>query len=200
MARRERLCPEITDPALRGFLDMLPDLRAYNRQLVLTQMRFAQTTEFALPGRKISICFHQAKDAEGNLLSGPRPVLFEYHGGGFMMGDAEKTDGLRERIARDLKNSLSRIDNCEIANVEKSIRAGQKQLQAISKIIEHDKFDTMGEKLMNVADIRVRYPEASLLELCDFYQKNYGEVISKSGMKHRLNKIESLADSLEEKE
>lgn len=102
MARRERLCPEITDPALRGFLDMLPDLRAYNRQLVLTQMRFAQTTEFALPGRKISICFHQAKDAEGNLLSGPRPVLFEYHGGGFMMGDAEKTDGLRERIARDL--------------------------------------------------------------------------------------------------
>ncbi len=105
-----------------------------------------------------------------------------------------------ERIARDLKNSLSRIDNCEIANVEKSIRAGQKQLQAISKIIEHDKFDTMGEKLMNVADIRVRYPEASLLELCDFYQKNYGEVISKSGMKHRLNKIESLADSLEEKE
>jgi DNA-binding transcriptional regulator WhiA len=53
---------------------------------------------------------------------------------------------------------------------------------------------------MNVADIRVRYPEASLLELCDAYQKNYGEAISKSGMKHRLNKIESIADSLEEKE
>ena len=57
----------------------------------------------------------------------------------------------------------------------------------------------MGEKLMNAADIRVRYPEASLLELCDIYQRNYGEVISKSGMKHRLNKIESIADSLEEK-
>lgn len=103
-----------------------------------------------------------------------------------------------ERIARDLKNSLSRIDNCEIANVEKSIRAGQKQLAAIQKLIECDRFDHIGEKLMNVADIRVRYPEASLVELCDHYQSNYGEAISKSGMKHRLNKIESLADSLEE--
>ncbi|MBQ1379914.1 MAG: DNA-binding protein WhiA, partial [Erysipelotrichaceae bacterium] len=46
-----------------------------------------------------------------------------------------------ERITRDLKKSLSRIDNCEIANVEKSIRAGQKQLAAIQKLIEKDVFD-----------------------------------------------------------
>lgn len=102
MARRERLCPEITDPQLRGFLDMLPDLRAYNTGLVLSQKRFAETTEFSLPGRKITVCFHRAKDAQGNEISGPRPVLFEYHGGGFMLGDAEKTDALCERIARDL--------------------------------------------------------------------------------------------------
>ena len=66
MARRERLCPEITDPQLRGFLDMLPDLRAYNTGLVQSQKRFAETTEFSLPGRKISVCFHRAKDAVGN--------------------------------------------------------------------------------------------------------------------------------------
>lgn len=102
MARRERLCPEITDPQLRGFLDMLPELRAYNTDLVLSQQRFAETTEFALPGRKITICFHAAKDAQGNVVSGPRPALFEFHGGGFMMGNAEKTDALCERIAKDL--------------------------------------------------------------------------------------------------
>ncbi len=103
-----------------------------------------------------------------------------------------------ERIARDLKNSVSRIDNCEIANVEKSIRAGQKQIDDIQAIIQAGKFDKLGEKLKNVADIRMRFPEASLLELCDAYQKNYGETISKSGMKHRLNKIGSYAESLEE--
>ena len=55
MAKRQRLCPEITDPDLRGFLDMLPDLRAFNTALVRGQKRTAETEEFALPGRKISI-------------------------------------------------------------------------------------------------------------------------------------------------
>ncbi len=103
-----------------------------------------------------------------------------------------------ERIARDMRNAVSRIDNCDIANAEKSIRAGQKQIASIQKIIDNAKYVKLPEKLRNVADIRMRYPEASLLELCDHYQRNYGDVISKSGMKHRLNKIESYADSLEE--
>lgn len=102
MAKRIRLCPEITDPSLRGFLDMLPDLRAFNTQLVMRQERFARTEEFSLPGRKISICFHRAKRPDGTILEGPRPVLFEFHGGGFMLGNAEKTDALCERICKDL--------------------------------------------------------------------------------------------------
>ncbi len=102
MGRRARLCPEVTDPSLRGFLDMLPDIRAFNTQLVMGQARTAQTEEFSLPGRKITICFHEAKDPESNVLEGKRPVLFEFHGGGFMLGNAEKTDALCERIALDL--------------------------------------------------------------------------------------------------
>ena len=103
-----------------------------------------------------------------------------------------------ERIGRDLKNSLSRIDNCEIANEEKIIRAGERQINYINKIIESGKFNKLPEKLKNVADIRIRYPESSLLELCDYYQKAFGEVVSKSGMKHRLNKLENIAEALEE--
>ena len=103
-----------------------------------------------------------------------------------------------ERIGRDLKNSISRIDNCEIANEEKIIRAGERQISFINRIIEQGKFSKLPEKLRNVADIRIRYPEASLLELCEYYQKAYGEVVSKSGMKHRLNKLENIAESLEE--
>lgn len=102
-----------------------------------------------------------------------------------------------ERIIRDAKNSLSRIDNCEIANVEKIIRAGQKQINKIETIKRSGKYDKLPEKLRNVAELRLDNSEASLLELCDLYQKKYGDVISKSGMKHRLNKIESYADSLE---
>ena len=103
-----------------------------------------------------------------------------------------------ERIGRDLKNSISRIDNCEIANEYKTIRAAQKQISYIQKIKDYKKYDTLPEKLRNVVDIRLKYQESSLLELCDAYQKAYGEAISKSGMKHRLNKLENVAESLED--
>lgn len=102
-----------------------------------------------------------------------------------------------ERIGRDLKNSISRIDNCEIANEQKIIQAGEKQTAYIRTIIENDGYDKLPEKLKNAADIRLKYPESSLLELCDHYQKAYGASISKSGMKHRLNKLELIAESLE---
>ena len=103
-----------------------------------------------------------------------------------------------ERIGRDLKNSVRRIDNCEIANEVKTLKAAQKQIENMQKIIEKGKYEALPEKLRNVIDVRLKYQDASLLELCEAYQKNYGEAISKSGMKHRLNRIDSLAEHLEE--
>ena len=104
-----------------------------------------------------------------------------------------------ERISRDMKNSLSRIDNCEIANEVKTIRAAAKQVEQIKIIKEAGKYELLDEKLRNVIDLRLKYQEYSLLELCDAYLKNYGEIVSKSGMKHRLNKIEAIAKDIEEK-
>lgn len=103
-----------------------------------------------------------------------------------------------ERIGRDLKNSLSRIDNCEIANEVKTIKAAQRQIDYMQKLIDSGKYDVLNERLKNVVDIRMRYQDYSLLELCDAYQKSYGDVISKSGMKHRLNKLENMAIDLED--
>ena len=100
------------------------------------------------------------------------------------------------RISRDFKNSLIRVDNCEIANEMKSIDAARKQMEWIRKIKENDRYERLDEKLKNVIDIREKYQDYSLLELCDAYQKAYGDVISKSGMKHRFDKIENIAKSI----
>lgn len=101
-----------------------------------------------------------------------------------------------ERIGRDLKNSVSRIDNCEIANEVKTIRAAQKQVTFLQKIKDSNEYEKLDEKLKNVVDIRLKYQDYSLLELCDAYQSLYGTVISKSGMKHRLNRLENIAEGL----
>ncbi len=45
-------------------------------------------------------------------------------------------------------------------------------------------------------EIRKKYPEASVNELCERIQAEYGENITKSGMKHRISKIRELANLL----
>ncbi len=100
------------------------------------------------------------------------------------------------RINRDFFNNIVRLDNCEIANEMKSLNAAKNQIEAINLIKEADKYDALDEKLKNVIDLRLRYPDHSLLELCEEYQTLYGQTLSKSGLKHRLNKIDAIARNL----
>lgn len=97
------------------------------------------------------------------------------------------------RIQRDFMNSLTRLDNCELANEMKSITAGKKQMEDILWIENYRGLESLPEKLQEVANLRKEYPEASLNELCDYFHETYGETISKSGMKHRLAKIKEIA-------
>lgn len=96
------------------------------------------------------------------------------------------------RIQRDFYNQFTRLDNCEVANEIKTIKAAREQLAWIEQIEQnyHQKID---EKILHVMEARKENPEASILELCNAVYLKHGEIISKSGMKHRLSKIKSLA-------
>ena len=98
------------------------------------------------------------------------------------------------RIQRDFMNSLTRLDNCELANEMKSMAAGKKQLEDIQWIENYRGLEALPEKHQHAAYARKELPEASLLELCDYCADVYDETISKSGMKHRLAKLKEMAD------
>ena len=100
------------------------------------------------------------------------------------------------RIDRDFVQSQRRVENCLIANEIKTIKAANEQMEYINTIKEAKKEDKLDEKLKAVYDLRLKNPEASLVELSKAYEKKYGYTISKSGLKHRLNKIEAFAKSL----
>lgn len=115
-----------------------------------------------------------------------------------LMGANESLMNFEEvRIERDMKNSMIRLDNCEIANEVKTIRAAQNQVEFMERIKDSKKYKSIDEKLRNVIDLRLKNQDCSLLELCKLYQKAYGDIISKSGMKHRINKIEQVAKEIE---
>jgi DNA-binding protein WhiA len=100
------------------------------------------------------------------------------------------------RINRDFKNSLTRLDNCDVANEIKSIKAAQKQIMDIEKLQDADRLEKLDNKLKDVAYLRLKYPEHSLKELCDEYKTEQAVIISKSGMKHRFVKLHDLAEKL----
>ena len=98
------------------------------------------------------------------------------------------------RIQRDFMNSLTRLDNCELANEMKSISAGKRQLEDIEWIENYRSLETLPIKLQHAAMARKQLPEASFVELCEYCEEEFQEEISKSGMKHRFAKLKELAD------
>lgn len=102
------------------------------------------------------------------------------------------------RIHRDFHNSLTRLDNCEVSNEMKSMETGRKQVDLIEKLIAYKRLDHMEPRLQEIAHLRLKYPEHSLRELAQEYLLEHGESISKSGIKHRLDKLEDAANRIKE--
>lgn len=101
------------------------------------------------------------------------------------------------RVEKEVKNNINRNINCETANLAKTIKSSVTQIKAINKLKENRIFDTLNERLKDTANLRLKYPNESL----DFISKttlgkNY---ITKSGLKHRLDKIIDIANKIEEK-
>ena len=96
------------------------------------------------------------------------------------------------RIYRDHKNMVNRLNNCEIANQEKTFRTGQIQLENINYLKEHDLFGLLEENTRIVADARVKYPEVSMQELADIVTLENDYKIGKSGVNHHFIKINNL--------
>ncbi|WP_105957075.1 DNA-binding protein WhiA [Apilactobacillus quenuiae] len=97
------------------------------------------------------------------------------------------------RIMRDMRNSVNRLVNCENANMNKVANASTKQLSSIQYIANTVGLKQLPKKLYDVAITRIKKPEVSLKELSDSLPSGG---ISKSGINHRLRKINEFADRI----
>ena len=96
------------------------------------------------------------------------------------------------RIYRDHKNMVNRLNNCEIANQEKTFKTGQQQLSDINYLKSEDIFDLLDDKTKIVASARIKYPEVSFQELADIITNEMNYKIGKSGINHHFIKIKEL--------
>lgn len=93
------------------------------------------------------------------------------------------------RVIREIKNNVNRKVNCETANLNKTINASVKQIEAIKKLKATGKFKNLSANLKEVANLRLENPDASLVELGQMLENPIG----KSGVNHRLNQLIELA-------
>lgn len=93
------------------------------------------------------------------------------------------------RVLREMKNNVNRKVNCETANLNKTINAAVKQIEAIKKLKESGKLESLNPNLKEIASLRVENPDATLTELGQMLQNPIG----KSGVNHRLNQLIELS-------
>ena len=96
---------------------------------------------------------------------------------------------------REQKNLVNRLNNCEQANVEKTINSANSHISDIETIENTIGLDALDEKLRTTAIYRKRYKEVSLSELSKIISLETNTKVTKSGLNHRIRKIKEIASS-----
>lgn len=96
------------------------------------------------------------------------------------------------RIMKEMRNNVNRLVNCETANLSKTVNAAVRQVESIKLIQSKIGLKRLPQNLREIAELRLEYPDESLKELGEMLTPPVG----KSGVNHRLRKIEKIAEEL----
>lgn len=102
------------------------------------------------------------------------------------------TDLESVRVLKSVRNDVNRQVNCDNNNMDKVVAASERQLSLIRAIDRRLGLRGMPPPLREVAELRMRHPDASLTELGDMMEPPLG----KSGVSARMRRIEALAEEL----
>lgn len=110
-----------------------------------------------------------------------------------IMGASSQVFSMEEtRIKKEMVGSARRMSNCDSANMDRSIEASMKHIEAIKKIQSTKGLASLPDNLREAAELRIEHPDisiAALGELCN-------PPLKKSGINKRLMKIEEIASKL----
>lgn len=112
----------------------------------------------------------------------------------FMGASHATIDLMNVKILKDIRNKANRIANCDAANIERTLRASEKQIEDIEYIMSTEGLDSLTPELRNMAEVRLENPDVSLKELGEMLDKPVG----RSGANHRLKKLSEIAEQIRE--
>lgn len=97
------------------------------------------------------------------------------------------------RIMKDMRNSVNRLVNCETANLNKTVDAALRQVENIRLVQSVIGLENLPPKLQEIAELRLKHQDVTLKELGEMIESGK---VSKSGVNHRLRKIDQIAEQI----
>lgn len=94
------------------------------------------------------------------------------------------------RALKMIKEDTNRRINFQESNIEKALRASDREIEVITRLIN---IGRLPDRYMKIAELRLRYPQATLSELAQLSQPP----ISKSTIAYYMKRLEKLADAID---
>ena len=102
------------------------------------------------------------------------------------------------RIYKDHKNMVNRLNNCEQANVERTLKSSKVILDNIKYLEDNDLLMLLDERSKEIIEYKKKYPDTSLGELAEIITMETNKSITKSGINHHFRKINALVKKAKE--
>lgn len=96
------------------------------------------------------------------------------------------------RNVKEVRAQVNRLVNCETANLQKAVDAAGRQIAAIRLLKAQGLLEKLPKKIKKTAQLRLENPDITLNELAAMLG------VSKSGISHRLRKIQELAANIKQ--
>ena len=107
-----------------------------------------------------------------------------------LMGAVETVLALEERqVLAETRSRANRLANADHANLVRTNRSARRQLEAVEWLSANDGLDDLPDPLREAAELRLRYPTASLRELA----ARTDPAATKAAVHRRLRFLEGLA-------
>ncbi len=174
-------CGSVNDPNKSGYhLEFVVPLKKDGEYISKLLREFKIDTKILKRNNKYMVYMKQAEMISDTL------KLFQATNSLFYFEDI--------RIYRDHINMLNRLNNVDLANQEKVISTGLKQLDDISYLKKHNLIDLLDERSKDIIKYREKYPETSYQELAEIVSLETEKKITKSGINHYFRKIKELVN------
>ena len=168
----------VTDPEKRYHLELSTSHVQASREVsaLLQEMGFLPRS--VMRSGSAVIYFKQSEHIEDLLTTLGAPVA--------------ATEIMTAKVDKEIRNGANRAMNCDMANVNKTLDAAQEQMSAIERLRGSARWDRLPEKLRQTAELRLEYPELSLMQLAE----KCDPPVTKSCMNHRMRKLMEEAKEL----